>query len=412
MSSDSRKRGIKFFEEGLRYFQDYDFRRAKDSFEAAAQLLPNQPEILDTLGRTLQQLGEWDRALTYHQRALNLFQQTNNEIGIAKARLNIGDVNNRRGELAEAHHQYHQVLTLAAKTKHLEVYAAALLGIGEIQTKQGNYPTALNRLVNFEGNEQLVKYYLNIAITYERMGNPIRAQTYHNLALRLAKEIGDQVSEAAALMGLGTIYWDQNNLIQTLSYYQQADEFIQTVADPDDLSVCLRKLIEVLPPLGVFVQVRIHLAEVLMSREQLGEKYKCALCYLGLGLIEDYRSEFEPAYECFQQAISLFEDLRDWANLAFCLLNCGNILYRWNEREEALKTYQRGCQAAKKGHAPQIEANCIMNAGRIYTNWGDFDHAMEHYHTALTQFQRIGDQKGVRQCQENMHTCSLWAYYS
>ena len=219
MGLDSRKRGIKFFEEGLRYFQDYDFQLANDSFEAAAQLLPNQPEILDPLGRTLQQLREWDRALTCHQQALNLFQQTNNEIGIAKARLNIGDVYNRRGKLTEAHHQYEQALTIAAKTKDLEAYAAALLGIGAVQTKQGNYPTALGRLVNFEGNEQLVKYYSNIAIAYERMGISIRAQSYHTLALSVAKEIGDQVSEAAAQMGLGPIYWDQDDLTQTLSYY-------------------------------------------------------------------------------------------------------------------------------------------------------------------------------------------------
>ena len=178
MGLDSKKPGLQFFEEGLRHFQAYEFKQAKRKFEAAAQLLPNQPEILDNLGITLQQLGEWDKALTYHRRVLKIFQKTNNESGIAKALLNIGDVYNRHGELAEALHQYKQVLTIAEKTKHLKAYASALMGIGEIQIKHGNYQAALDTLhqaadlkEEFEDSEGLVKCHVNLAITYERMGN-------------------------------------------------------------------------------------------------------------------------------------------------------------------------------------------------------------------------------------------------
>ena len=300
MDLDSKKLGLQFFEDGLRHFQAQDLQQAKRKFAAAAQLLSHQPEILDTLGRTLQQLGEWDKALTYHRRVLKILQQTNDKNGIAKARLHIGDVYTRRGELAEAHHQYQQVLTLAEKTKHLKAYASALLGIGAIQTKQGNYQPAFDLQLNFEGKEGLVKCYVNIAIVYERMGNPKRAQTYHQRALRLAKEIGNEVSEAAARMGLGAICWDQNNLNQAMSHYQQAEEPFQTLEDPDDLSVCLRKLVRALPS---FFQVRTRLEEALVNREQLEDTYKRALCYLGLGLLEEYMFDTEPAYECFQQAL-------------------------------------------------------------------------------------------------------------
>ena len=174
LDSDAEKQGMHFFNEGLQHFDAQEFPQAKSKFEAAAQLLPNQPEILDNLGITLQQLGEWDQALTYHRRALEIFQKANFKIGVAKALLNIGDVHNRRGELVEALRHYQRALAIVEQDGDRRIHVTLLNAVGVIYTKQGNYETALDVLhqaeeVNEEAKdrEELLKCYANLGTTYE-----------------------------------------------------------------------------------------------------------------------------------------------------------------------------------------------------------------------------------------------------
>ena len=74
MRQKSLKRGFVLFEEGLRHYNAQDFKQAKGCFEAAARLLPGDPDILCNLGLTLSQLEEWDRAKTCHRRALDEYK--------------------------------------------------------------------------------------------------------------------------------------------------------------------------------------------------------------------------------------------------------------------------------------------------------------------------------------------------
>lgn len=185
--------------------------------------------------------------------------------------MNIGDVHNRRGELVEALRHYQRALAIVEQEGERRIHAILLNAVGVIYTKQGNYQAALAALhqaeeINEEAKdrEELLKCYANLGTTYEQIGRPIRAQTYYNLAFHLAKDIQYPTAEATALMGLGNLCWTQNDLVQALANYQQAEKIFRTVENPDGLLICLRKIGGELMSTRAFEQAREYLEVTLL----------------------------------------------------------------------------------------------------------------------------------------------------
>ncbi|MFX0210257.1 MAG: tetratricopeptide repeat protein [Candidatus Hodarchaeota archaeon] len=112
------------------------------------------------------------------------------------------------------------------------------------------------------------------------------------------------------------------------------------------------------------------------------------------------------AFNHYQQAMALFEELEEWEGLALCCLKIGIILFNQADYKGALKAYQRGHEAAQQVGTELIRANCLMNIGRVFEQWGEPERAMYYYKTALTHFQQNFDTKGITQCVHNIDVCA------
>ena len=133
---------------------------------------------LNTVSRSLGQVGDYDRALSYAKDALVLAQKINFKTGITKAYNNAGIV----------------------------------------YTRLGNYPEALkNDLASLKLQEEIddkhgISYsYYTIGIIYLDQGNYTEALKNYHAALNIADKINDNRIIACSYNGMGNVYIDQHN---------------------------------------------------------------------------------------------------------------------------------------------------------------------------------------------------------
>ncbi|MDQ4139676.1 MAG: tetratricopeptide repeat protein [Bacteroidota bacterium] len=136
-----------------------------------------------------QTLEEYDKALFYGNKALQLAQKQNNLYGIASAQLNKGIVFTRMKRYSEALAAIQEGYRIGKKLENLYLQETALANTGDIYLHQKQYARVI----------------------------PIANET-----LKLAKILGDTEGQAIALGGLASAYFYTKNYSKAKQYAEQA----------------------------------------------------------------------------------------------------------------------------------------------------------------------------------------------
>ncbi|MHA1904311.1 MAG: tetratricopeptide repeat protein [Candidatus Thorarchaeota archaeon] len=135
---------------GLIYLETGQLQDARDQFE---ELLITQQQLNNQIGlaKTLINVGEIDRGLgqldqmeTYNQRALEISQEAEYMRGIATATINLGDIALRRGETKDANELYLKSLDLAEGSGMKDLKALLHFLVGDSYFLGENLEEAMN----------------------------------------------------------------------------------------------------------------------------------------------------------------------------------------------------------------------------------------------------------------------------
>ena len=121
------------------------------------------------LGMTYFFLNQWDNALVYYQKTLEMATELQNNLGISIAENNIGNIYQKKENYQQAIAHYLRCLQLQEE---------------------------------IEDKGTICNTYFNLATCYSESGIFTESLAYYDLALNLAREIGDREIEALCLIGL------------------------------------------------------------------------------------------------------------------------------------------------------------------------------------------------------------------
>jgi tetratricopeptide (TPR) repeat protein len=128
--------------------------RLAGDFSRALQLLnnlqtmvaPNQRSdrisYLNELSECLRCLGQYDEAIIWAQKALQLAEETSDLLGQSYALSNLGAIHKRRGELDQAEEFFLQSLAIGRQLSNLQQIATALTNLGELYRQRGELTQA------------------------------------------------------------------------------------------------------------------------------------------------------------------------------------------------------------------------------------------------------------------------------
>ncbi|MDO9186806.1 MAG: tetratricopeptide repeat protein [Bacteroidia bacterium] len=203
------------------------------ALELAKQLNPPyKNELANTyniLGIIYYYQGDYLKTLEFWLKALNIYEELNDQIGMAKQIGNIAIIYNDQADYPKALDYGFKALKMAKEqgnTNHVSIW---LGNIGSVYRDLGDFPKALDyyfkalKMKESLGNKAEIANTLgNIGKVYENQGYFDKALEYYFKALKIANEIGDKNGIARHLGNIGSLYTNTKKYAQAEKYLLDA----------------------------------------------------------------------------------------------------------------------------------------------------------------------------------------------
>jgi Flp pilus assembly protein TadD len=171
-ATDRDQRLRDYSSDGLQLFQQGQFQGARESFQAALELKPDDPDLLYDIGECYERQGANDKAEKYYVECLGKAPDH------VPCRFALASVQARTGRLADATRMTQS--WLADHPKQADPYALD----GYLWHQAGDLPNAQARLQQaLELEPQNIRALIELGLVYEAMNRPDRARALYERAL-------------------------------------------------------------------------------------------------------------------------------------------------------------------------------------------------------------------------------------
>ena len=242
---------------------------------------------VDDIGKLYWLRGDYNRALEYTQRALSVRRKLGDRRSIGLSLNNLGLVYQDSGQFKLALDAFEQALRIRREIGDLVGVSISLNNLGTVAQDQRDDARALQlfleayEVAKETGDRNRIALVLtNLGETYSRLGDPTKAIHYLKQAEEIADELGDKLGLAEAVRGLGKAYLAKRELTKAREFTARAVELFREVQSKVQLGVALRSLGEVMASAsaggGDLLTARAHLLQSIWIFEEIGNDVELA----------------------------------------------------------------------------------------------------------------------------------------
>jgi len=329
--------GLTFLRAGNLARARYANSRASEHFEKGLALLQDgavaqRLEALHNYGDVLQLTGRIDDALAAFAEMLTLAYRLELRGKGGAAHNRIGRLYREIGSLEEAAQHFQTALDLFQSTGDERGVASTIDDIGKLHWMKGEYDLALNELREGLKRRQALGDRRSIALSLNNLGLVLQdsgdfrsALTAFQQALAIRREIGDLVGVVITLNNLGTVAQDLNDYPQALTLFGEARETVKEIGDRNRLALILTNIGETLYSSGQPNKAIDLLRQAEELCDELGDKLGLAEALRGLGKAYMLQGDLVRARDCIGRAVDLFASVRSKVHLGSALRTLGEV---------------------------------------------------------------------------------------
>jgi len=179
------------WDEALQFFEDLLEEELVDKLKG---------EVLGEAGLVYHAKGEWDKAIDYYQRSLEILEKVGDEHGMATTFNNLGSVYHAKGEWDKAIDYYQRSLEIKEK-------------VGD----EHGMSTTFN----------------NLGSVYKDKGEWDKAIEYYQRSLEIKEKVGDEVEAATTMRNMALLYEDTERYDEAVELLDKAVKIRERVGHPD-----------------------------------------------------------------------------------------------------------------------------------------------------------------------------------
>lgn len=330
-------------------------------------------EIYLNVGDNLYNMGRWDDARSYYDRAMKISDTSNFPYGRAKAFQKLGRLKRRLGRW----HQARQALNRAAamfKTLQRPVdEAETLLQIGNIEFEQGVYDHATRRFYR---------------------------------ALNLCKDLDTDAMKADINLSLGVVHQVRGRITQAIKYYQESLNYYTSIGDERHMGHTYLHLGVSHREYGAWARSGMSLEMSLELARKNKDFSLIGIVYLRRAETQIQLSDTSMAIMYARRAMRLFIRLGDPLGQADAHRIYGQaaaMRRAWNQARDYLT---ESLKLQQKYKSPLGEAETLEAWGQLHEQLEDPAGAMNYFERALTIYRDLGaenDEHRVRELIAQTH---------
>ncbi|XP_065197452.1 tetratricopeptide repeat protein 28-like isoform X1 [Sycon ciliatum] len=310
-----------------------------------------QAQQLGHMGTCYQQLGDYEKAVTCHQKHLHLAQRLKLPAEQCKAceKLSLAYSSNLNFSAAMA--SYKQLLTLGVETRDLSVQAAGYGGLAQVCRSTGD-------------NE--------------------RALSCHSEQFKLVKQLSDVHTEAAILTSMGTLCYQLSRYNQALAYHREHLAIVKELGDRVAEGCAYGNLGIVHKALGNNAEaIKFHLLELAIASE-VGDRSSEASTHGNLGIAYQAVGDHELAAKHFHLHLRMAEDLGDVLAQCRALNNLGQHCMTGGQHAKGVPYLESCLKLSVQLKDRACEFRACNHLGQAHL-------ALENHDKAIMYFERVFD---------------------
>ena len=282
-------------------------KRQIEQVKPENQLLLNQ--LYAQVAELLYLSAQFDEALTYLEKSLEITQKVGDNIGEGRILNNISQIYHSKGEYDKALLYLEQALIIKKRVNDLSGEGSALNNISQIYDAKGDYDIALKYLEEALSIEQQIgnrkgegTTLNNLAANAYAKGNLDTALVYWEQALAIQKQIGDRKGEGSTLSNLATRAYKKGDNYAALYYWEQALVILQQIGDINGVATTLHNI----GAMGFGLENYVQAIPYLMQAFQIWHKIGSPNAQITEGYLNDIIGRIGET--AFQKIVSEMSD--------------------------------------------------------------------------------------------------------
>ena len=221
------------------------------------------------------------------------------------------------------------------------------------------------------------KVYLHSAKFAWFKGDYDQARNYYNESLAISNELGDKLSIASALTGLGNIEYNLNNYKSAREYYEASLNLRRETGDRYSIARSLNNLGNLAFRRYEYEESEKYYKEYFDLSTQMNDKRGISSALHNLGSLEFEKGDFEKGKIYTEQSLEIRKELGDKVGIAELIYNLGKVFSLQNNYEESKKYFQECISIYRDlGHSENI-ANALYSLGYLESSAGNYQQAAD-----------------------------------
>ncbi|MCL1466832.1 CHAT domain-containing protein [Argonema galeatum] len=274
-------------------------------------------KTLNDMGMVCQKIGQYEQALGYYQRALEIAQESEDRTSVAETFNNIGVFYQKLGQYQQALEFYQQALTLQleigdrnGEASTLNNIGVAYESIGDYQQTLEYYRQALAILPDFSVRKKKDVMLNNIGAVYQKLGQHERALGFYQQALLIRQENGQGTEKGTFYNNIGVVQQELEQHHQALQSYQQALVIEQEIGDRAGEGTALNNIGEIYRIWEQYEKALEYYRQSLAIQQEINNRAGEQLTLANIALVYESQGDTAVAISFYQQAISVTESIQ------------------------------------------------------------------------------------------------------
>jgi tetratricopeptide (TPR) repeat protein/predicted Ser/Thr protein kinase len=340
-ASNNEKANV-FLDLGRAYEKNDQLDKAKENYQEATQLAPQEAAAFLRMGVVCGQLHDFRCAAEAFQKAESLYQALGNQEGVTEVFYWRGFLFLDEVKPAEARTQLENALQMSKATGNRYQEIRALQALGSSSALDGNVVQAEQQvteaiqLARDTGIEsQATSGLIRLGDAFLLRGDYDQAEKYYQQALQLAQRDKMRVNEAWAQRQLGSLRSLQHRTDEALGYIGQAITFYQQRGYHKWLSLTLTLLGRTYRDKGDLEAALKAFQEQVQLGQQLGDQSQVGLAEVDIGNVLSSEEQYPEALGHFDESYRIFKSLEARLYLAYAAKDRASMLWQLGRAEEA-----------------------------------------------------------------------------
>lgn len=212
-----------------------------------------------------------------------------------------------------------------------------------------------------------------------------------NNAINLSKEAKFTKGIANGLKEFGSVYFLNNNYVQSLNSYQEAIAFFEQLNDQESKRSCYDEISDVYFKIGDYEQALESQLQALACSKDLKNNADIGIAYNKVGEIYKYHTEYRKAIEQHFNALKVFEELGDKRQLSNTNFYIGNC-YNWvNELDVAKGYLEKSLELAEELGDPYLKVKPMGSLAILNTKLENYDKSLDFFIKGIENVNIIGN---------------------